>query len=36
MGKRAEMVLALDITERKRMEDELILLAKTSGTVPSS
>jgi PAS domain S-box-containing protein len=36
MGKRAEMVLALDITERKRMEEELILLAKKSGTVPSS
>jgi len=36
MGKRAEMVLAIDITERKRMEDELILLARTSGTVPSS
>jgi PAS domain S-box-containing protein len=36
MGKRAEMVLALNITERKRMEDELILLAKTSGTVPSA
>jgi len=36
MGKRAEMVLALDITERKRMEEELILLAKKSGTVLSS
>jgi PAS domain S-box-containing protein len=36
MGKRAEMVLAVDITERKRMEEELILLAKASGTVPSS
>jgi hypothetical protein len=36
MGKRAEMVLALDITERKQMEEELILLAKKSGTVLSS
>jgi PAS domain S-box-containing protein len=36
MGKRAEMVLAIDISERKRMEDELILLAKASGTVPSA
>ena len=36
MGKHAEMVLALNITERKKMEDELILLAKTSGTVPSA
>ena len=36
MGKRAEMVLALDITERKRMEEELILLAKISGTLPSA
>jgi PAS domain S-box-containing protein len=36
MGRRAEMVLALNITERKKMEDELILLAKTSGTVPSA
>jgi PAS domain S-box-containing protein len=36
LGKRAEMVLALDITQRKRLENELILLAKQSGTMPSS
>lgn len=36
MGRQAEMVLALDITERTRMEEELILLAKKSGAVPSS
>ena len=35
-GRPAEIVLALDITERRRMEKELLMLAKISGTVPSS
>ncbi len=35
-GRRVEMVLAVDITQRKRIEEELILLAKASGTIPSS